>query len=190
MQPVLALEIPYRWHESEGRVEVEIRPNEDPEAYGCTEIARGFPVCTARVEHPAIGYADMLGWMQLVNRSDKADGFLIDPLELLTETTHPFGYFGMAPTLFDNPHTDELENWDFFAHTFLCGLGGELLEFRREIRAVLGFSWGLRMRRAQIEFLGPTRISASEWDEHRDYLGAVYAKWSFAEGFKRHPLRP
>jgi hypothetical protein len=187
---VLALEIPYRWRESEGRVQVEIRVNDDPEAYGCAEIARGFPVCTAKVEHPAIGYADMLGWVQLVSRSDTTGRFAIDPLELLTETTHPFGYFGIAPTLFDNPHTDEPENWDFFAHTFLCGLGGELLEFRREIRAVLGFSWGLRKRGGQVDFLEPTQLSAGEWNEHRDYLAAAYENWSFAEGFQRHPLRP
>jgi hypothetical protein len=167
---------------------VEIRENDDPQAYGCTEAARGFPICTATVEHPVIGYADMFGWVQLAERDDKPAGFLTDPLELLTDTTHPFAFFGSSPTLFDNPHRDDEEDWDFLAHSFLCGLGGELLEFRREVRAVLGFSWGFRRGRGKIEFLDPALVSAEEWDGHRGYLASVYPKWSFAAGFQQHPL--
>lgn len=182
------MEIPYRWNGSEGRTVVEIRENDDPEAYGCVEAARGFPICVATVEHPAIGYADMFGWVQLVERSDEPEGFAIDPLELLTETTHPFAFFGPMPILFDNPHRDDGKDWDFRANTFLCGLGGKLFEFRHEARAVLGFSWGFSRRGREIEFFDLARISAEDWNGHRDYLASAYSAWSFAEGFQQQPL--
>jgi len=186
--PVSTLEIPYRWNGNEGRTLVEIRENDDPRAYGCTEAARGFPICTAIVEHPAIGYADMLGWVQVVERDDKPGGFLSDPLELLTDVTHPFAFFGTSPTLFDNPHRDDEQDWDFLAHSFLCGLGGELFEFRREVRAVLGFSWGFSRRGREVEYFEPAPVSAEDWNGHRDYLASAYPAWSFAEGLQQRPL--
>jgi hypothetical protein len=183
------MELPYRWNGTEGRVLVEVGVNDDPAALGCGDYARGFPYCTAKIEHPALGYGDMLGWVQLVELSSREGGFKIDELELLTEVTHPFAYFGTAPTLFDAPHTDELNDWDFTAHSFLCGLGGELVEFRREVRAVLGFGWGFSKRGPQIEIFGPRVLSPADWDDHREYLQQAYPKWSFAAGFRRHPLR-
>src|SRR5690348_4025729 len=124
------MELSYRWNDRGGRVDVEVRTNDDPAALGCPDYARGFPVCTARIDHPALGYDDMLGWVQLVNRSDLDGGFKIDALELLTEVTHPFAYFGTAPTLFDAPHTDEFGEWEFLAHSFLCARGGALHQWR------------------------------------------------------------
>ena len=184
------MDLPYRWNGTDGRVRAEVSVNDDPAAMGCGDYARGFPYCLAKIEHPAIGYADMLGWVQLADSISREEGFEIDELKFLTEVTHPFAYFGSAPTLFDAPHTDELDDWDFTVHTFLCGLGGELVEFRREVRAVLGFSWGFSKRGSRIEIFGPDVLSAADWDDHRGYLGRRYPRWSFAAGFRQGPLRP
>ena len=176
--------MPYRWGAVEGRVRARVAVNDDPAALGCSEIARGFPYCRARVEHPAVGYADILGWVQLVDSTLHGEGFLLDHFEPLGPVPHPFAFYGWAPTFFDAPHSDE-GDWDFLAHTFLCGLGGELLDFRHEVRALLGFSWGFSNRDGRIESFGPAPLSAADWDRHRPYLRDRYEEWDwkFAPGF-------
>lgn len=131
----------------------------------------------------------MLGWVQMLDRSDHEGGFEIDTLELLTEVTHPFAFFGSAPPLFDAPHA-EFGEWDFLAHSFLCGRGGKLHPFRYEVRAILGFSWGFTKRADQIEFFGPERLAEQDWDRHLPYLRQEYEDWAFAAGFQQHPLYP
>jgi hypothetical protein len=187
------MELPFRWNDAEGRVLVEVDATDDPVAFGCPEAARGFPYCRATVEHPGVGYADVLGWVQLVDSSAHDEGFHLDCFERIGPAPHPFALYGWTPTFFDAPHTDEPEDWDFLAHSFLCGLGGELHEFRREARAVLGFSWGFSRRDGKVvEWVGPSPLAPEDWDAHRDYLGERYGKWEwrFAPGFVQHPLRP
>ena len=185
----MTLALPFHWAGREGQAQVEIRENDDPAALGCEEFARGFPVCRATVAPPSRGYADMLGWVQLVDDSYHDDGFHADGFEPLGSLPHPFGFYGVSPTLFDAPHFDG-ENFDFLAHTFLCGLGGKLLEFRREARAVLGFAWGCRKRGATIDFFGPEPLPAEIWDGHRSYLEGCFPQWTFATGYRTDPHRP
>jgi hypothetical protein len=184
------LELPFRWGAFDGCARVEVEVNDDPVALGCSEVARGFPYCRATVEHPGIGYADVLGWVQLVESSLHEAGFHLDYFEPMGVASHPFAFYGLAPTFFDAPHTDEDENWDFLAHSFLCGLGGELLDEQRGIRAILGFSWGFSKRGNEFEYLGPAVLAAADWDGHRPFLGRSFPNWQFATGFHRHPLRP
>jgi len=183
------LELPYRWADREGSVRVEIRENDDTAALGCPEFARGYPYCRATVEPPGRGYQDLLGWVQMVDSGRLAPGFAIDPFVPIGSVPHPFAFYGWAPTFFDAPHSD-FESWDFLAHSFLCGLGGELHDFRQEVRAILGFSWGFSQRGSEFEFLGPDALTAADWDGHRAYLGRTFPAWTFAPGFHRHPLRP
>jgi hypothetical protein len=180
------LALPFRWAGRQGEVQVEIRENDDPVALGCEDWARGFPVCRAKITPESQGYADMLGWIQIVDDSWHADGFHADGFEPLGSLPHPFGYYGVSPTLFDAPHYDG-ENFDFLAHSFLCGLGGELLEFRYEARAVLGFSWGCTKRGPKIEFHDLEPLAAASWDDHREYLVQSFPKWTFATGYRQHP---
>lgn len=182
--------MPFSWSGVDGLVRVEFGINDDPAAFGCAEFARGFPYCRATVEPRAQGYADMLGWVQLVDASysNRGEGFVTDGFEPLGPLPHPFGFYGVSPTLFDAPHTDD-EDADFLAHSFLCGLGGELLEFRHEVRAVLGFSWGFSKRGEEIRFSGPASLSDEEWDRHLDYLTRVFPRWTFATGYRHHPHR-
>lgn len=163
---------------------MEVAGNDDPVALGCEEWARGFPVCRASIGHSARGYADMLGWIQIVDDSWHDAGWHADGFEPLGTLPHPFAFYGLSPTFFDAPHYDG-ENFDFLAHTFLCGLGGELLEFRREARAVLGFSWGCRKRGEAIEFLDLEPLPPEAWDEHRAYLARCFPGWAFARGYRQ-----
>lgn len=185
----MSLALPFRWVGREGEVRVEVRENDDPVALGCEPWARGFPVCRATIDPPARGYSDMLGWIQLVDDSWHGGGFHADGFEPLGDLPHPFGFYGVSPTLFDAPHADA-GNFDFLAHTFLCGLGGNLLEFRREARAVLGFSWGCVKRGPEIEFLNVEPLPPEAWDCHRDYLAQGFPKWSFPPGFTEISRQP
>jgi hypothetical protein len=182
------MEMHFSWAGVDGMVRVEFGRNDDPAAFGCAEFARGFPYCLATIEPQAKGYAEMLGWAQLVDASFYTPGeFISDGFQRFGPLPHPFGYFGVSPTLFDAPHTDE-ENSDFLAHTFLCGLGGELLEFRREACPVLGFSWGFSKRGEEIRFIDPSPLPPEEWECHRDYLAETFDGWTFASGYRQHPL--
>lgn len=186
------LELPYRWGDVDGTVTVEMGIDRNPREFGCEEVARGFPYCRARLEPPAVGYGDSLGWVQLVDISDRRKGLHVDNYELLGPVPHPFSSYGPNPTFFDHPHT-YLRDWDFLAHTFLCGLGGELLEFRRELRALLGFAWGITKRGDRIEVSAPTPLEPGDWDGHLGYLNRRYRrfrlkKWRFLPGFAEGPL--
>ncbi|HEU4462710.1 MAG TPA: hypothetical protein VFR75_08970 [Solirubrobacterales bacterium] len=183
------LEMPYRWGEVDGMARVEMGIDGNPAEFGCEEIARGFPYLRASLEPAAVGYGDSLGWVQLVDLSDRRGSFRIDHWEALGRVSHPFFAFGPNITLFDHPHTTLL-NWDFLAHTFLCGLGGELLEFRREVRALLGFSWAIVKRGERIEVSGPTPLGPEDWNGHLGHLNRRFRlrKWTFMPGFADGPL--
>jgi hypothetical protein len=188
-QPFGAIELPYRWAGTEGTVGVEIRVNDDPAALGCSELARGYPYMRATIEPPAKGYADALGWVQLLDSSLREGGFLLDYFEPLGPVPHPFGFYGFAPTFFDAPHSDE-DDWDFLAHSFLCGLGGEILDQERDVRAVLGFSWGFSKRGEVFEYLGPEPLGPDAWEAHLEYLTGAYPDWTFTPAFHQTPLGP
>ncbi|HET7444693.1 MAG TPA: hypothetical protein VFJ57_08545 [Solirubrobacterales bacterium] len=180
------LSIPFERRGATGVVDAEVGVNDDPAAYGCPEFARGFAWCRATVTPPARGYADALGWIQLIDweQMEGGDGFLIDPFAPLGEVSHPFGFFGFAPTMFDAPHTDRpLQTSDFVAHSFLCGLGPEPLAGRFEADAVLGFSWGFRVREGEFEIQSPALLGPEDWDRHHDYLTDSHPGWTFLPGF-------
>ena len=184
------LELPYRWNDADGLVRVEIGVNDDPGVFGGEEFARGFPYCRATIEPQAIGYREMIGWVQMVEISDRGEGFQIDLFEPLGEIPHPFAFYGISPTLFDSPHTD-LPDWDFVAHSFLCGLGGKLFEQtggRREPRAVLGFEWGFSKRGDRIDSIEPKQLSVEDWNRHLPYLRGRFSTCSFPSGFFDQPL--
>jgi hypothetical protein len=167
-------------------VEVEIRVNDDPAALGCPDFARGYPVCRATVSPPARGYADFLGWVQLVDSDRHGEGIHLDYFEPLGPVPHPFAMYGFAPTLFDAPHSD-FESWSFLAYSFLCGCGADVLDGRKEIDAVLGFSWGFRKSRDRMEILEPSLLAPDDWDRHRDFLREAFPNWSFLPGFSSRP---
>ncbi len=159
-------------------------------------MARGFPACKAIVDSDeAEGYDHDYGWIQMVDLSDEPSSFRVDQHPKFA-APHPFIWAGPLSRFEDAPFTDH-RDWDFLAHTFLCGTGGELLEFRKEARAILGFSWGGSKRGQRIEWFGPHLLSAEDWDDHHEYLTRKYRwrwwrswrkPWTFAPGFLQHPL--
>jgi hypothetical protein len=179
------LTLPYRHAGVEGTVNAEVGVNDDPAALGCADFARGFPYFRATLTPPARGYADALGWVQLVRWPQvlEDDDFRIDPFAPLGEVSHPFGFYGFSPTMFDAPHTEVAGDWEFIAHCFLCGLGGELLEMRHEAVAVLGIRWGFRRRGGRFENFGPDVLAPADWDRHHDHLASAFPRWTFHPGF-------
>jgi hypothetical protein len=165
-----------------GVVDVSLAPNDDPEALGCRPSGRGFPICTATVTYAGRGYSAALGWIQLVRSPDGASGgadFELDPYEPLGPLPHPFCWFGFAPTLFDAPSRSTRADMDWTAHSFLCFIGEQ-----REARAILGFSWGFRVRIEQIMIEAATPIAPSAWDSHLTLLRGDHPAWEFAPGYQ------
>jgi hypothetical protein len=187
------LELPYRWNGVDAVVQAELGVNDDPEVFGGEEFAKGFPFFRATIEPPAVGYREMIGWVQVVERSDQGSGFEIDLFEPLGDVPHPFCFFGYSPIMFDSPHAT-YRDWDFTAHTFLCGLGGRLLEQteegRRELRALLGFEWGFSKRGEKIDLRGLRPLPAEDWNGHLPYLHERFStpRWTFLPDFFDHPL--
>jgi hypothetical protein len=161
-----------------GAVRVEVAANDDPAALGCSDDARGLPWCRATIEQDARGYANALGWIQLIDSSDAPGGFAIDPFEPLGEVTHPFCFFGFAPALFDGPSRESRHDQSWTANTFLAGIGDD-----HEAFSILGFSWGFEIRSGAVTIAGPTELDASAWDAHLPTLEQSHPRWQFAPGF-------
>jgi hypothetical protein len=83
------LELPYRWRDTDGSVRLEMLEDDDPAPLGCPEIAGGFPTCRALVHPIGDGYADLFGWLQLLDLKNFTSS------ELVQHTA---------------PHTEELES--------------------------------------------------------------------------------
>ncbi len=168
-----------------GSVEVTLEANRDPTAVGAPATARDFPVCTATVSYRGRGYLAALGWIQLVRSTDNESGgtqFELDPFAPFGQLSHPFCWFGFAPTLFDAPSRDSRAPLEWLAHSFLAFIA----EGRKglEARAVLGFGWGFSIRDEIVSpGVAPAILAETDWNAHRALLHREHPAWSFAEGF-------
>lgn len=139
------MEIPFALRGQPGHVVVDCAPNVHPERVGCPPEARDYPVCTATVDYPFLGYDSLMGWVQLVRSDDNVSGgerFEVDPLAFLGALPHPYCWLGLNPILFDAPSRSPRFEMTWTAHSFLCvpdDVGNGL-----EVRALLGFAWGFR----------------------------------------------
>jgi hypothetical protein len=132
-----------------------------------------FRSSTATITYEGRGYAAAMGWIQFVRSSDGASGgaeFEMDPYEPLGRLSHPFCWFGFAPTLFDAPSRPSRQPMDWIAHSFLAFIAtaGEM----RDVRAILGFSWGFSIDGGDIALKLPVQLESSEWDSHISLLRA------------------
>ena len=162
-----------------------IKPNARPEELGCPPFAKGFPVCTATVTYAGEGYNATLGWVQLVRSTDGGTGgerFELDPFELLGRSSHPFCFFGFAPTLFDAPSRPLREDMDWKAESFLCFIAANAEG--SEVRAILGFGWGFSIRGGTISLDPPSELAAPEWDKHVTLLRREHRTWDFATDYR------
>jgi hypothetical protein len=180
-------------------VNVTCRPNEDPIAVGChlwfdhvdpeeaAAWAMGLPVCEATVEFSGEGYVAMMGWVQFVRStgaSDGGHGFDFDPIGMYWDLSTPFGWFGIAPTLFDAPSLAERpQGW--VAHSFLCVASFSWSAMTRPVRAILGFRWGFESNDTGIEILPPSVLPEAVWDAHVPDLAGRFSDWRFDAGYRR-----
>jgi hypothetical protein len=180
-----AMEIPFSLRGFDGTVVVELRPNDDPATLGCAfpAYAQGLPVCTAVIKYAGQGYDAVLGWVQLVSSTDGESGeagFDPDPLGFYEDLATPYCWLGIRPTLFDAPSRDHRQDMVWVAHSFLCfspTLG------TREVRAVLGFSWGFDIRVGHVRLRPVQTLAPRSWDGHIARLSAAYPTWRFSQGF-------
>lgn len=176
------LTVPFEARGYIGSVSVSITTNDDPDAVGCPPWARGFPICEAAVDFGARGYAALLGWVQLVRmRSpylDPDDRWVTDPLEVYRDVETPFGFYGIAPTLFDAPaRRDRSQYLDWHAESYLCF--APTSPMAREAKPVAAFSWGFLLDRGQIVPRDAQSLLLSAWSEHLELLEASYPTWAF-----------
>ncbi|HCA86008.1 MAG TPA: hypothetical protein DEQ61_11220 [Streptomyces sp.] len=166
-----------------GTVTVSVERVDEPEAVGKFPGARGFPCCSAVVDHPGRGYRAMFGWVQLVQSTDSASrgkAFEMDPFFLFEDAPSPYAFFGIKPTLFDAPSRDEREPLVWLAHSFLARTPLEQAE--RHVVPLAGFSWGFEIDEAgQIAPHRVRALAAGDWDAHRPYLSACHPGWSFEQ---------
>lgn len=176
------MEIGFRHNNDTGLVSISFVPNEDPAAVGKGEEARGFPVCTARIEYPGQGYRTLFGWVQLVRSTDNESGgaaFEMDPLRFFEDSPAPYCWYGLTPTLFDAPSRDDHQPLDWIAHSFLA-VTPRHAGVEKQVVPLLGFSWGFRIdARGRIEPEGPKRLQAADWIAHLDFLRSTYPTWQF-----------
>ncbi len=176
------LSVPFEARGYRGDVTVSIRANEAPEAIGCPLSALGFPVCEARVDFSATGYAAILGWVQVVRmRSPHLtpdDQWVVDPLEIYGHLDTPFGFHGIAPTLFDAPsRSDRSRYLDWQAESYLCF--APTSPMAREAVAVAAFTWGFLLDRGEVTPREAKVLPLSSWSEHLELLGHSYPGWEF-----------
>ncbi len=176
------LKLPFETRGRAGSVSVSIRPNGHPGAVGCPPWAQGFPVCEARIDFAASGYAALLGWVQLVRmRSPHLtpnDQWVTDPLEVYEHLNTPFGFYGVAPTLFDAPsRSDRTKYLDWHAESYLCF--APTSPMAREAVPVVAFSWGFLLDQGQIALRSPELLPLSAWSQHLELLEDSYPGWAF-----------
>jgi hypothetical protein len=186
------VDLPFELRGKPGRIVVELTRNEDPERWGCdhllfgepTNLALGYPVCSARVEVEANGYGAVFGWIQVVQSSDGATGgrsFEVDPIAVYRNVPTPFAWFGVKPTLFDAPFRFSREGLTWICHAYLCFLPDAVLSPR--VRALTGFEWGFEVSAEDTRSFGPLPLLSSAWDENALVLREAYPQWEFDDGF-------
>jgi hypothetical protein len=176
------MDIEFAYRGELGSVSVSCVPVEDAAAIGKDQTAWGFPMCSATVAYTGHGYRALFGWVQLVRSSDNESGgtaFEIDPLKFFEDSSAPYCWFGVLPTLFDAPSRDERNPLLWVAHSFLAASPWDV-GTERQVVPLLGFSWGFEIELGgRITLLPERRLSAAEWAAHIPYLSARYPTWLF-----------
>jgi len=181
-----------------GHVEVEYGPNEEPARWGypllglesLVERSRGCPVVRASVEYPGEGYAAAMGWIQVTAQRwppAEREELLVDvaPQMQAVDARMPYFAFGVRPTFFDAPSTDD-RDYEFRAAAFLTASPDALMT--PVVEPLCGFSWGYRVvdETPHIDPLEPA--GAAEWAWMRRTLERDYPAWTFREADPRADL--
>jgi hypothetical protein len=179
----------FEWDGLTGTVQVECIPNDDPGRYGTgLSDAFGFPVCTASVSYPRVGYGAMFGWVQLVRSSDNTSGgaeFEIDPFALFGDLRNPYCWYGIEPTLFDSPARFERTPMEWRCRSFLATTPiAEVMELKpRRIVPLVRFGWGFEIRDdGSITLSSITALTNADWSDVLLVLRREYPEpfWVFS----------
>lgn len=154
-----------------------------------TVVARfaGFPAILVRVETSGRGYANWLGWIQLVRESalDGPDSNAeVDPIWYLRDKDVPFASMGYSPNFFDAPSRGERHPVRWEADLYLCtvpAVAEPELEPDLVIRPLCGVRWGFKIPRegAEPELSFPRQSPADVWSSHSKVLSARFPSWNF-----------
>jgi hypothetical protein len=146
---VETLALPFELRGRPGTVHVRHGVNEDPRRWGyhlldmpeLVERSRGFPVVEATVEHPAEGYAAVMGWIQVARYREQGEDeeLFVDVAPQLKGSGMPWMSFGVRPAYFDAPSTDS-DDATFRADAFLAASPDGVMTPVAE--PLCGFSWG------------------------------------------------
>lgn len=169
-------------HDGEpGAIDVTVEQPDDPTRYGQAAELRGFPTCTAMVEHEALGYRALFGWVQLVRSTDNSScgaGFEMDPFVLFEDAASPYAFFGVKPVLFDAPARTSRRPLAWLAHSFLART--PLDDSERPVEPLAGFSWGFDIDDVgDITLRQPRELTGTDWGAHLDYLRDRHPNWTF-----------
>jgi hypothetical protein len=180
------MEIGFEWRGADGSIAIECRVNDSPMAIGSFPGGAGFPMCTATVTFPHMGYRSMTGWVQLVRSTDNASAgteFETDPFALFGDAPSPYCWYGLNPTLFDAPSRSDRDDLEWEAHSFLATTPlEEVMELQpRRVVPLAGFSWGFRISDQAVYISPLQQLSLDRWNRHSDVLRAKYRFWNFAD---------
>src|SRR5437762_13640817 len=136
------MRLPFSLRDIAGSVEVTVDTTREPRDLGAPPEAVGLAHCQATITYTGKGYASLLGWIQLVRSTDndsQGQRFEMDPLTFVGEVPHPFGFYGIKPTLFDAPSRSSRANLHWLADCVPCHIADDE---QRSPSAIWGFSWG------------------------------------------------
>jgi hypothetical protein len=169
-----------------GTVRVRAGVNEDPRRWGyhlldmpeLVERSRGFPVVEATVEHPAEGYAAVMGWIQVARYREpgSAEEVFVDVAPQLQGSGMPWLSFGVRPAYFDAPSTDSNEA-TFRADAFLAVTPDGLMSPVAE--PLCGFSWGYDVAGGAPGSAPLAPAGADQWAAMVPALADACPKWTF-----------
>ncbi|MEU4626937.1 hypothetical protein AB0G04_44075 [Actinoplanes sp. NPDC023801] len=179
------MHLPFSLRGIRGAIDITIDVTRDPEDVGASPGAVGLPHCRATIEYPGKGYDSLMGWVQMVRSTDNDSGgeaFEMDPLMFVGEVPHPFGFFGITPTLFDAPARRSDADLDWLCQSFLTYIKdfeGET----RVVKAIAGFSWGFSRENGMTAVKPTQRLESNDWGGQLDLLHREHPGWRFLDDF-------
>ena len=180
------MHLPFSLRGIRGAIDITVDVTRDPEDVGASPGAVGLPHCRATIEYPGKGYDSLMGWVQMVRSTDNDSGgeaFEMDPLMFVGEVPHPFGFFGIAPTLFDAPARRSDADLDWLCQSFLAYIKdfeGET----RVVKAIAGFSWGFSRKNGMTAVEPTQRMETNDWCGQLDLLHREHPGWRFLDDFE------
>jgi hypothetical protein len=178
--------VPFELRGIGGVVSVEYHANDDPRAWGYhalnlpydVNLARGFPVLRARIDHSAEGYGAIVGWIQVVRSGRAEEDLFVDTPPQFADAAIPWIYWGVRPTFFDAPSTRERE-FRFRAYTFLAFTPDAVIS--REVRPIFGLSWGYDVQDGHPSAV-PLRLDGlKHWPDACEVLEPRCPGWRFRD---------